>query len=109
MLLGHTAGFNGVSSTISAISAKIAAEIGQTASSAGHHARMAPIEFVRLAEQMPNAKKAARLAASDWEEPTVTLANKDVIGYLGMRIMDRNGQDTADDFFGEIHRPGGHL
>ena len=98
----QTAGFNGVSSTIAAI-LKIAAEIGgYTASSTGKHARITPIEFVRMAEQQPNARKAARLASSDWEDAVTLTGHKDVVGYLGMRIMDLYDQHTADDFFGEL-------
>jgi hypothetical protein len=98
----QTAGFNGVSPTIAAI-LKISAEIGgYTASSTGRHARISPVEYVRMAQQRPSAKKAARLASSDWEDAVTLVGHKDVVGYLGMRIIDLFGQQTADDFFGEL-------
>lgn len=98
----QTAGFNGVSPTIAAI-LKIGAEIGgYTASSTGRHARIPPIQFVKMADAHPNAKRAARLASSDWDDAVTLIGHKDVVGYLGMRIMELHDQETADNFFGEL-------
>lgn len=98
----QTAGFNGVSPTIAKV-LKIASEIdGYTPSSTERRARLTPIEFVRLAEMHPNARAAARYAASDWAQAVSVVGHQDVVAYVGMRIMDIHDQISADDFFGEL-------
>lgn len=98
----QTAGFNGVSPIIAAV-VRIASEIGDyTVNSTGKHDRLAPIDVVRLAETMPHAQLAARLASSDWEPAVNAIGHKDVIAYLGMRIIDLHDQSVADEFLAEI-------
>lgn len=67
--------------------------------------RLSPAEMVRLIENHPNARKAARSANSDWDEAVAFLeGRKDVVAYLGMRIIDLHGEEKADEFFDEVTR-----
>jgi hypothetical protein len=101
----QTAGFNGVSPTIAAI-LKIAADVeddAYSASTAHRRPRMTPIEYLQLMDKYPNAKMAARLASADYDDAVAVVAGyKDVVGYTAMAIIDRFGQEEADNFFGEL-------
>ena len=99
----RTAGFNGVSTTIKGI-LKIAVEIADyTPTLAPRHPKMAPVAFIRLAKSYPSAQQAARLTCSDWKDAVrLTGGKKDVVGYVGMAIIDSHGEDVALDFFGEL-------
>jgi hypothetical protein len=101
----QTAGYNGVASAINKV-----ITIGEQVRLGVFNPtgitklpRLAPIDVLGLIPRYPNAQKAARSAASDWE-PTVTYVGgrKDIIGYLGMAIIDLYNEDLADDFFAEI-------
>ena len=75
--------------------------------------RMSPADMLGLASRYPNAQKAARSASSDWSEAVTYLGErKDVVAYLGMRIIDVHGDERADDFFEELldnsERPADH-
>ena len=101
----QTAGFNGVSPVIAHIlKIKVDIETGSyTASMALSRPRMSPIDFVHLIGKYPNAKLAARLAASDYLDAVAMVGgNKPMVGYLAMETIHRYGPDVADDFFGEM-------
>lgn len=101
----QTAGHNGVSSSIVKV-IKIGEEIKAgiyNPSGAEKLPRLSPVEVLALVEHYPNARRAARSAASDWAEAVEYLGNRrDIVGYLGMRIIDLHSEDVADDFFEEI-------
>ena len=47
--------------------------------------------------------KAARSATSDWSDATSLLGGrKDIVAYVGMRIIDEHDEDVADDFFENV-------
>jgi len=97
----QTAGYNGVSPTIASV-LKIDHEIdGYTVNSSGRHVRLTPFDFLMMVEAKPNAVRAARLASSDWDG-VVVISHKDVVGYVGMKIMDLHDQFTADSFFADV-------
>ena len=103
----QTAGLNGVSATIAKV-VKIAEEVrlGVYDPSVGidRLPRQSPAEILRIAEVYPNAQSAAHSAHTDWSG-VVALVNKkrrDVVAYLGMRITDIYGPETADEFMEEI-------
>lgn len=101
----QTAGHNGVSTAIVKV-IKIGEEIKAgiyNPSGADKLPRLSPVEVLDLIGNYPNARKAARSAASDWEEAVEYLGGRrDIVGYLGMRIIDLYGEDAAHDFFEEI-------
>ena len=103
----QTSGLNGVSSTIAKV-VKLAEEIrcGVYDPSVGVERlqRLSPAETLRIAKSYPNAQDAAHSAHTDWSG-AVALVNKkrrDVIAYLGMRIIDLYGPERADEFMEEI-------
>jgi hypothetical protein len=101
----QTAGFNGVATAIAKV-ITIAEQVRHgvfNPTGIAKLPRLAPIDMLRLMDDYPNAQKAARSAASDWE-PMVTYVGgrKDIVGYLGMRIMDLHNEELADDFFTEV-------
>jgi hypothetical protein len=101
----QTAGMNGVSPIIVKV-----INIGESInhgvynpSGATKLPRLAAYEVLELAKNYPNAQKAARSTASDWEEATELLGGrKEVVAYMGMRIIDLFGEDKADDFYDEV-------
>ncbi len=102
----QTAGLNGVSSLIAKV-IKIAEEarhgVYNPTGKATKLQRMSPADVLHIASRYPNAQKAARSASSDWSEVVGYLADrKDVVAYLGMRIIDVHGEERADDFFEEL-------
>jgi len=101
----QTAGYNGVAPIIAKV-IKIGEEVRHgvyNPSGLEKLQRMSPIKMLELAGQYPNALKASRSAASDWEEAVKYLGGrKEVVAYLGMRITDLHGEDLADNFFDEV-------
>lgn len=105
----QTAGLNGVSPVIVKV-IKLAEEIRHGVydpTGSERLARLTPAQIIKLAGDYPNARDAARAAASDWEHVVEYVggggtSRKDVIAYMGMRIIDLYGNDIADDFFEEI-------
>jgi len=102
----QTAGQNGVSPTIVKL-IKIGEEVRRgvynPSSGASRLPRLTPAEVLELSDRYPNARKAARSAASDWEEAVTILGDrKDIVAFLGMQIIDLHGDDKADEFFEEI-------
>jgi hypothetical protein len=101
----QTAGFDGVATAIAKI-----VTIGEQVrhgiynpTGATKLSRLSPIDMLNLIDSYPNAQKAARSAASDWEEAVKYIGGrKDIIGYLGMAIIDLHNEELADDFFEEI-------
>ena len=98
----QTAGYNGVSPTIKQVLNIEHEFAGYTPSSKTQMPRLTPIEIIDMVEQHPTAITAARLASSDWEDSVRIVGHRDVVGYAGMRIIDLHGQETADDFFGQL-------
>jgi hypothetical protein len=105
----QTAGLNGVSPIIVKV-IKLAEEIraGVYNPDGGERlARLTPAQIIKLSTEYPNARDAARATASDWESVVSYVSGggtsrKDVIAYMGMKIIDLYGNDVADDFFEEI-------
>jgi len=101
----QTAGYDGVASAIVRV-IKIAEEVRHgiyNPTGATKLMRMSPIDVLGLVNTYPNAQKATRSAASDWDTAVIYLGGrKDVVAYLGMRIMDVYGEELADDFFQEV-------
>lgn len=101
----QTAGLNGVSPVIAKV-IKIGEEVRHgvyNPAGATRLPRMSPADVLHLSTAYPNAQKAARSAASDWSEAVSYLGDrKDIVAYLGMRIIDLCGEEKADDFFEEI-------
>ena len=60
--------------------------------------------MLALIARYPNAKDAARATVSDWKDVHAYVGGrrKDLIAYLGMRISDQHGFETADEFFDEL-------
>lgn len=97
-----TAGYDGQSPTMAAV-LKIVTEFHTyTPSQPGRVARVSPIGYIELAEANPNAVRACRLVAADWEPVVALTGYKDVVGYVGMRIIDLHGEEVADEFFGQL-------
>jgi len=101
----QTAGFNGVASVIVKV-IKFAEEVKHgvyNPTGLDQLQRLSPAEILSLAKNYPNAQRASRSAASDWADATEYLSSrKDIVAYVGMRIIDVHGEDVADDFFHEI-------
>jgi hypothetical protein len=101
----QTSGLNGVSPIIVKV-VKIAEEVRNgvyNPTGGSKLSRQSPAQVLALSHAYPNAQKAARSAASDWEEAVTYLnGRKEVVAYMGMRIIDLFGEDKADDFFEEI-------
>jgi hypothetical protein len=101
----QTAGFDGVSPIITKV-IRIGEEIKHGVydpAGATKLPRMSPARILHLVDDYPNAKKAARSAASDWSEVVELIGGrKEVVAYLGMRITDLNDEYVADDFFEEV-------
>jgi len=101
----QTAGYNGVAASIVKV-IKIAEEVRlgvYNPSGLQKLERQTPAEILELAANYPNAQKAARSAASDWEETVKLLGGrKDVVAYCGMLIIDQYGEEVADDFFSDV-------
>ena len=105
----QTAGFNGVASVINRV-IKIGEEVRHgvyNPSGIERLQRMSPVDVLGLMDQYPNAQKAARSAASDWDEVVTFLGSKrkDIVAYLGMRIIDLHSEEVADDFFETVADP----
>jgi len=101
----QTAGFNGVAAAIAKV-VRIGEEVEHgiyNATGATKLLRMSPADVLGLMTKYPNAQKAARSAASDWKEVAKYIGDrKEVVAYLGMRIIDLYGDELADDFFQEV-------
>jgi hypothetical protein len=105
----QTAGLNGTSAVIVKIM-KLAEEVRLgvfDSSGIAKLPRLTPVENIELAANYPNVQMAARAAVTDWESVDSFLGGrrKDVVGYLGMRIIDLHGAEVADDFFDLIMDP----
>ena len=102
----QTAGFNGASTVIAKI-VKFAEEVDAgvyNRNGATNLPRMSPAEMLGLINKYPNAKTAARAASSDWAGAVdyLGVARKDIVAYMGMKIMDLYNYEVADDFFTEV-------
>ena len=101
----QTAGYNGVAAVIVNV-VKFAEKVKHGVYDHTGTTRLqpfSPADVLRLAPNYPNAKQAARSATSDWSDTTALLGNrKDIVAYVGMRIIDEHDEDVADDFFENI-------
>lgn len=101
----QTAGYNGVAPVIAKI-IRIGEEIRcglYNPAGATRMWRFSPIDVLDLVPQYPNAQKAARSAASDWDTAVEFLhGRKDIVAYFAMRVIDLHGEDVADDFFEDL-------
>jgi|HubBroStandDraft_4_1064222.scaffolds.fasta_scaffold00038_16 hypothetical protein len=102
----QTAGFNGAGSLIAKVF-KLAEEVRLGVfdpTGLERLPRLTPAEALALTARYPNAKDAARAAASDWSNAVSYLSGrrKDLVAYLGMRISDLHGFEAADAFFEEL-------
>jgi hypothetical protein len=108
----QTAGLNGVSPTIVKV-IKIGEDVRHGVydpAGASKLPRMSPADVMELSHSYPNALKAARSAASDWDEAVKLLGDrKDVVAYLGMRIIDLYDENKADDFFDSVTETSANL
>ena len=99
----QTAGLNGVSAVIAKIiriGEEVRLGIYNPTGPVEKLQRMSPADVLKAAGNYPNAQKAARSASSDWSDAVKYLGDrKEVVAYLGMRIIDVYGEELADDFF----------
>lgn len=110
----ETAGFNGVAPTIGKV-----IKIGEEVKAGVYNRngpksipRMSPADALQLSSDYPNAQPAAKAAAREWLGAVEYLSGrrgsdnstryKDIVAYMGMRIMDLHSEDVADDFFEAI-------
>lgn len=102
----QTAGFNGVAAVIVNIvkfAEKVRRGLFDRSSGVSSVPPFSPADVMRLSRNYPNIEMAARSASSDWENVTELLYNrKDVVGYVGMRIIDEHDDDIANTFFEDI-------
>jgi hypothetical protein len=101
----QTAGFNGVSPIIARMlrfGEEVRLGVFNPSSGLSKLPRLSPAEVVRLAHQNENAQAAARSATSDWLDATTYLERKDIVAYVGMRIIDVHGENVAEDFFEDV-------
>lgn len=105
----QTAGYNGVAQVIGNV-IKFAEKVRlglYNASGIGTAPVLSPAQLLSIINTYPNAKKAARSAASDWVDVSDYLHGRKVmVAYVGMRIIDLHGEDVADDFFEDIMQQG---
>jgi hypothetical protein len=101
----QTAGFDGVASIIVNV-IKFSEKVKHGVFNHVGSTRLAPFspaDILRLVANYPNAKKAARSAASDWSDVSDLLSGrKDVVAYIGMKIIELYDEDVADEFFENI-------
>jgi hypothetical protein len=101
----ETAGFNGQSPTIVKV-VRIGEDVKHGVYNPGGAEklpRMSPAELVRHMENYPNAQRAARSAASEWNNAVEYIGcRKEIVAYLGMRIFDLHSEEVADDFFYDL-------
>ena len=114
----QTKGFIGLSGTISNVlkfAEEVRAGVYNPSGGATRLARLSPAQTLSLIEHYPNAQKAAHATASDWSEAVEYLQKrKEIVAYVGMRIIDQHDESVADDFFLEVmddnpNRPSDHL
>lgn len=105
----QTAGFDGVAPLIVkviTIGEEVRAGVYNPYSGLSKLPRMYPAQVLGLVESYPNVRKAARSAASDWEQAVDILSGrKAAVAYLGMRIADLHDEEVADNFFDEVMAP----
>lgn len=99
----QTSGLNGVSATIAKV-VKLAEEVRlgvYDPAGLDRLQRLSPAQMLKITHGYPNAQLASRAAQTDWAGVLnhVGKNRKDIVAYLGMRIIDLHGTDAADDFF----------
>ena len=99
----QTSGMNGVSSLIvKVLDAAYAYENDlYTVNSVRSHERMSPVQYMDSLEAHPNARVAAKRAAGDYAEASA-LADREVVAFATMIMLDLYGEDVADKFFDEV-------
>ena len=63
--------------------------------------RMSPVQYLDSLEAHPNARMAAKLAVSDYSD-AAELANREVVAFASMVILDLHGEAVADQFMSEL-------
>jgi hypothetical protein len=100
----QTAGYNGTSPTIAKV-LRFAEEVRLGIYSPAGNTRLArttPAQVLNLIGHYPTAQNAAQSAATDWAGAAKYLGNrKDIVAYVGMRIIDVHGEEAADEFFAD--------
>ena len=102
----QTAGYNGVSATIAKV-LRLAEEVRlgvfNRADGETKLDRLAPAQVLDLMGTYQNAQVAAQSASSDWTDAVKYLGNrKDVVAYVGMRIMDEHDEMVAEEFLDDV-------
>lgn len=99
----QTAGMNGVSPLIvKALDYAYAYENNLfTVNSVQKRERMSPVQYLDSLEAHPNARVAAKLAVSDYSE-AADLADREVVAFATMEIIDLHGEEVAERFFNEL-------
>jgi hypothetical protein len=101
----QTAGYNGQSPTIAKV-VRIGEDVKHgvyNPSGAMKLPRISPAQLLKLMESYPNAQRASRSAVSEWSEALNFIGcRKEVVAYLGMRIVDLHSEEVADDFFDDL-------
>ena len=102
----QTAGVNGVAAVIVntvKFGERVRHGVFDVSTGATRLAPFSPAQIVRLMPNYPDIEKAARSASTDWSNVSdLVNGRKDVVAYVGWRIMEAHGEDRADEFFDDI-------
>jgi hypothetical protein len=99
----QTSGMNGVSALIvKVLDAAYAYENDlYTVNSVRSHERMSPVQYMDSLEAHPNARVAAKRAVGDYPAASA-LADREVVAFATMVLLDLYGDDITDKFFNEL-------
>jgi hypothetical protein len=99
----QTSGMNGVSSLIIKVLDFAYAYENDliTVNTVRSHERLSPVQYMDSLEAHPNARVAAKRAAGDYPEASA-LADREVVAFSAMVLLDTHGEDVTDKFFGEL-------
>jgi len=99
----QTAGLNGVSPLIvKVLDQAYAYENGLfSVNSVQKRERMSPVQYLDSLEAHPNARMAAKLAVSDYSEAS-DLAEREVVAFAAMEIIDKYDELVSDAFFNQL-------
>ena len=108
-----TAGFDGISPMIVAIinMRETMAQGGYTMQRAAHRpVRMYPLEILRLAEQDPILKEAARATATECRRAILLVRRRDVVAYVNYQILAAGYDEIVlEEFWRDVDAPEGEL
>lgn len=99
----QTSGMNGVSTLIVKVLDYAHAYENDlfTINSVRSHDRMSPVQYMDSLEAHPNARVAAKKAAGEYPE-ACALADREVVGFATMMLLDLYDVDVADQFMREL-------